>query len=475
MMNHLSQIRRLTTFLIISGALNISLLAIFFYWLVKDTTPTPYFELKPANKREQEVPIAVEHSNSDVIRYLRKMPKEQLIARLNSSQLVENGYTLRDLALASLIDFQHFDIERALLGFAPPQQRRSIVYGTKRDGRPAELIVYPGLSDKQYEAIISFATTERWPLTSKGMFLTLRKQGGVSHEPSLFDAFFLTPEFLTIETLFARSKAPVTKKDLLAVLLQGDWSMLSTFVDQQRVSQDLSSARRQRILLDYVQRKSKAAAQLILKTDENVAAHKLDDNHVIQILKLLDEKTPEAEQFALSLLSSPRSDAVWKMAAARLYAYAGEPMPEKYHHHAALSRFSPKSSLISILAEEPVPVSANPSAMAGKKPAQASSSATQSKTSPANSKFVQVNAPAKAVPVKSSNDSRWAVNNILPPGMQSQSQTKLPVKRERLYIVQEGDSLWKIARRFNVDVEVIKSNNKLQSDFLKPGRPLIIP
>lgn len=476
MLDPLNQIRRLTTALIISGALNISLLAALFYWSVRDVTPTPYFELKPANKQEQQLPIAVDHSNSEVIRYLRKMPKEQLIARLSNVQLIENGYTLRDLALACLIDFQHFDIERALLGNAQPQQKRSIQYGKRLDGKPAELTVYPGLTDKQYQAITSFATTERWPLTSKGLFLTLRKQSEGQLEPSLSDAFFMTPEFLAVETLFNRVQVPIDKKDLLKVVLQGDWKMLSAFAGQQKITQDLSSARRQRFLLDYIQGKSCAAAQLFLKTDENVAAHKLDDNQAIQILQLLDKKSPEAEQFALALLTSPRSDAVWKMAAARLYAYAGEPMPEKYHHHAALARFLPKNTLMPILVEMGASTSILTNTAAPKKLLISTSTST---VPPAPSNRAVSAAPPThtkpKIPMKPVEDKKWAVKNILPPGMQAQVKADRTQRRERLYVVQEGDSLWKIARKFNVDVDLIKSNNKLQSDFLKPGRPLIIP
>lgn len=462
MLDPLRQTRRLTIALIVSGALNISLLSVFYYWTVKDNPPTPYVELKPANKQEQQLPLAVDLSNSDVIRHLRKMPREQLIARLNNTQLIENGFSLRDLALACLVDFQQFDIEKALLGYPQPLQKRSIIYGKHRDGKPAELVVYPGLSDKQYQAIINFATTERWPMTSKGLFLSLRKQEDKLADPTLSDAFFMSPEFLAVETLFGRSKAPIDKKDLLKVLLQGDWNTLSSFADQQRVSQDLSAARRQRFLLDYVHQKSKAAAQLLLKTDEAIAAHKLDDNQVIQILQLLDEKSPEAEQFALSLLTSPRSDAVWKMAAARLYGYAGEPMPEKYHHHAALSRFVPKSTVMPILAEQ-----ISPAAQKNKKNQMSAPPVPSTASAPGNKSKLSI---------KPVNNPKMAVNNILPPAMRSSPVAQQqPLKRQRLYIVQDGDSLWKISRRFDVDIEAIRSNNKLQSDFLKPGHPLIIP
>lgn len=45
----------------------------------------------------------------------------------------------------------------------------------------------------------------------------------------------------------------------------------------------------------------------------------------------------------------------------------------------------------------------------------------------------------------------------------------------KLYVVRTGDSLWKIARAFQVDVEKIKAYNALQSDRLHPGLSLLIP
>lgn len=43
------------------------------------------------------------------------------------------------------------------------------------------------------------------------------------------------------------------------------------------------------------------------------------------------------------------------------------------------------------------------------------------------------------------------------------------------YTVQEGDSLWKVARRFNTDTETLKKTNQLQNDKLKPGMKLKVP
>ena len=47
--------------------------------------------------------------------------------------------------------------------------------------------------------------------------------------------------------------------------------------------------------------------------------------------------------------------------------------------------------------------------------------------------------------------------------------------RSRSYIVQNGDSLWRISKKFQVAISDIKRLNRLQSDDLKPGTTLSIP
>src|SRR5580700_9321537 len=130
---HLLQIRRLSWALIISGAFNITLGALFFYWFFKERPPTPYCELKPADQKQQHAPLAIDRSNHEIIRTFRKISMEHLIAQLSNLQLVENGYTQRDLALACLIAFHHFDLSRALLGEAQPEQQRVIAYAKNKD------------------------------------------------------------------------------------------------------------------------------------------------------------------------------------------------------------------------------------------------------------------------------------------------------------------------------------------------------
>ncbi len=457
---NVDQVRRLTQGVFLSGALNIVLLALFFYWLVREVPPRPYCELKPAEQQEEQIPLAINHGNAEIIRSFRELLLDQLVAKLNDTQLVENGYTQRDLALAALFAFHHFDISRALLGQAQPSQMRMMPYAKNRDGALMEVVVYPGMSDPQFQAIIHYAHTERWPLTSQGLFQLLRKQKG-QYDTTLADAFFLTPEFLAVEMLFNRSEKNVEKKDLLSVLSQGDWKLLSSFVEQQRLVQDLSPARRQRFLNDYIDRESRAAAYLMLKTDGAFALRKLDDEHVIAVLKLLVVKTPETEQFAIALLDSPRSDAVLTAAGQKLFDFAGEPIPEKDVYQAARARFSQQKHAEMVAA---------PQAPAALPPAVAPTKVSKSVP-------LKQSKPPLAPLMKKEKKAVAQTQTSLIPTKKTPPATKKAVlpRRSKMYVVADGDSLWKIAKRFNVEVEVLRKVNRLKSDSLKPGTPLLIP
>jgi LysM repeat protein/uncharacterized protein (DUF433 family) len=464
MMENRKAIRNLATGLIISGSINIILVASIFYWMVKDTPPTPYCERKPARQEEQLAPLAMSHSNAELLANFKQLSMEQLLAKLSNTQLVESGYTQRDLALGALVSFHYFDLSRALLGMAQAEQKRSISYGVRPDGSSAEIDVYPGLSDQQFQAIISFAQKEKWPLTSKGLFVKVRKQKQDA-DPTLLEAFFLTPEFLAVEMLFNRAEVPVEKLELLGVLRQGNWPMLSKFYEQQRLTQDLSPARRQAFLLEYMEKDSKAAAYLMLKTDGAYAVRKLDDNHILLMLDLLPHKTQHAEQFSLALLTMPRSDAVWRRAANRLYEYHGEPIPEKFQHHAALARFLPGS--VQNLTK-PIDATQIPVPQPVSTPAAAPVTVATPKPKPAPVVHVHTSKLQTAQPQQKQQQQRkiYTTLPVKPP---------VPVRRERIHIVQDGENLWKISRRYNVDVDKIRSYNHLEGNKLKPGTTLRIP
>lgn len=471
MVDSIHYIRKLTAFLVVSGSLNIILIVFLFYLAISERPPTPYIELKPANKQEQQISLATERSDSEVIRYFRRMPLQWLISRLNNTQLVENGYTQRDLALASLVAFHYFDLERAFSKLSKPEQKRRIIFGQFRDGRSAELIVYPGLSDKHFEAIRAFAATEQWPLTGRGLFLALQKEEKEEYDPHLLDAFFMTSDFSTVEMLFSRSEQPVGREELLKVILEGNWDRLSDFVEQQKKSQDLSEARRRNFLLEYARNQSKAAAQLMLKIDGTYAARKLDDSQVMMLLQLADEKSPQAEQFALTLLTSPRSDAVLKLAADRLYEYSGAVIPENHSHKEALAHFNQKRGIDPGNALPPQ----NRVETKSKTSVKVNTAVIPIKTSPAIRPSSPVVKPAISKPVFQQSPPKVLAKVDSQPVATTRQLPQRTQNKDFYYVVQEGDTLWKIGRRFSVDIEVLRAFNQLETDSLHPGKTLRIP
>ncbi len=393
-----------------------------------DRPPTPYFELKPANRSQQQVPLADVRSCGTVIAHLSKLSFDQLLSKLQETKLIENGYTERDLALACLVNFYHFDLARALGKSFKPQQRL-LLWKNETMNEAIPLVIYPGLTQLQFETILQLAKTEQWPLTPRGLFLLLQKQKGEQNiDPSLIEAFMTTSEFLAVELLFKRGEVPLSKQELVEVILEGNWFLLSQFVEQQRQLNDLSQAKREKFLLDYIAKGSQAAAYLLLKTELEFASKKLDNAQVVTILQLLPRKTPESERFALSLLMSPRSTSVWQQASLKLYEYAGEPIPKDWNYQTSLKRFVSKD--IPILQKEVNHSSSKPMIAA---------------------------------------ETRSHVATIRP------VQDRLASTQYRLYIVQEGDSLWKISRRFGVDMEILKKKNQLKSNAIKPGTVLKIP
>jgi len=351
------RVRKLSLALMASGALNIGVLSLLLFWVVKERPPTPYCELKPASKEQQQVPLADHRGCTEVLAQLSGQTFLQLAAALSHPKLIENGFTERDLALACLMAFHHFDIQRALPKNAQPQQPRYLSWKPKDQAAPIILTVFSDLTQAQFDAMIQFIKTERWPFTGEGLFGLLKKQKEERQfDDHLVETFVLTPEFWTVELLFNRSGQKANRKEMLRVLLEGDWALLSRFVDQQRVAHDSSDARRQKFLLDYINAGSPSAAGLLLKAEWDFALKKIDDHQVIAILRLMPNQTAEGTLYAKEMLASPRSTNVWRESSRWLYVQAGETFPNEWTHHAALAKFVPEKAVLELVTKPPPPL-----------------------------------------------------------------------------------------------------------------------
>ncbi len=340
------------------------------------------------------------------------LPYQELLLRLENKDLIEEGLTKRDLALACLVAFHHFNLDKALGGL--PLQKRTIPF-TNNDGQETiDIPVFPGLADYQFQAILQYAKTEKWPLTSQGLFYEL-KRSPLPRDPTLLDAFYLSPEYHAVHTLLTKTGIKISREQIVDLICEGEWKTLSDLTQQQRTALDLSPDRRRLFLLDISH--SKLAAKILLDNDLDFVSKRLDDGQILTLLDLYPDKSPLLENFAKELLASPRTDAVRKRAAAFLFALAGEPLPEPYDHALALQRFLPE--------------------LAPKPPAPP----------PVAPQVIPVKAPAP------------------PP----------PKPKKKFHTIEPGDSLWKIARKYRVSIEEIMRLNHMDTEKLRVGKQLEIP
>ena len=402
----LKKIRFLSQTLIISGAINISLFVIFFYFILKDNQQHISFDHKPLKTVEEE-----ELNNSKYLSYFSSLSFRELVSYLSNKQRMEEGYTKRDLALGCLVTFHHFYVEKAVSFY--PLQKRSVIF-LKDGSKKCNVTLFPNLSDYHFESIIHYAYTEKWPLTSKGLF-SLLHQWKKPRAKSLEEAVYVTPEFHTVNTLFHQGDISLRPQIIIELFSEISWELIDTFVYEQSKVQDLSIERRRNFLLLCLEERSPIAAFLLLQTDFIYAARRLDDASVLTLLELLKEENSEdVEQFCFELLKSSRSDDVWKMSAKKLYEIAGENSPDPYDHEKALNRFVHSQQL----------------------------------------------------------QEKWQKDQSFP--LRSIIGKKEEAKKG-VHLVKEGDNLWKIARIHKVDIDALIKINHLETDCIFPGMEIQLP
>jgi len=390
---YVKRLRILTLALIFSGALNIGLAATYIFSRWQESRGS--FSVCALAKKEEEKEILM----APFFTQMSKLSFHELLTVLTNRDPIGEGYLKRDMAVSALVCFHHFHLEKALSGSV--LQKREVSFG--KDSRA---YIFPGLSDDQFDAIIRFAYEEKWPLTTEGIFNLLKKRWPSKQDASLVQAFFVTPEFHALQALFKKQENSL----LLQLVCEGDWAMLDSFAQEQSQILDFSVEKRRSLLLRYLSVQSHAAVDLLLRTDFQFVAKRLEDSYLIQLISLLPEKSPDAERLCLQLLGSPRTDAVWISAASFLYAYAGEEVPSSFNLQAAMSRFVPSSV-----------------------------------------QYVSV--------VQKSKDQEPLLREEIP--------------AQALYhIVKDGESLWKIARQYSVKVDDLVRINGLEKDRLYPGMTL---
>ncbi|MCH9632731.1 MAG: hypothetical protein S4CHLAM6_10710 [Chlamydiae bacterium] len=235
---------------------------------------------------------------------------------------------------------------------------------------------------------------------------------GVNDE-SLKEAFYLSREFMYVEGLFC--SLAISKEVLLNTILQGTWDYLEEFIAQHNQIQDFSNPLRIQFLSQYLEVGSQYAARLILEIDAAYALKKLNDTQMVALLGMLENKSNLAENFAVHLALGNRSDWVRQEACRLLYHYSDQNLPEPYSYQEAINFIGHKYKID----------------------------------------------PAHTIATSAVASTTYEAPNS--------------VETHKIYIVQERDNLWKIAKKNQVSLDELRKVNQLDSDLIKVGMTLILP
>ena len=291
--------------LILSIALNIGLVSTFIC--------LRYFKGAPAQSEkivtyaEGKTSPIVSANSQHVLSHLLDRSFEGLLLDLKRTELIEDGFRYRDLALGVLLTFHHFDIDHALPGAA--RNSRTIRYLVPGQREPSELKLISGQGDEAFLAIQKFARSNEWPFTSKGLFQEIKHWKG-ELPASLREAVFSTPEFSRIWTLFRRTDLQISRDYILEMLSDCDLASIENLANEE----DLGLDSRRRFLRSVLLCRSTHAAELLLSLESKWAIKRLSDEEILLLLDLISKENADFKEAMLSLLTSPRSDKVHEKA-----------------------------------------------------------------------------------------------------------------------------------------------------------------
>jgi hypothetical protein len=383
----MSKSRLLFFILCFSGALNVALLSILFYFLIQ-TPPHSFFYHPPMAIAEGPPPC------EELFAKLENLTFTELTALLSDQRKVAHGYLVRDFALGALAKVHDFDVERGL--------SRGELSTRMWQYQGNTFLLFPGLGPIDFEKLQAFAQEDKWPFTPRGLLRCIKEEKIENCDPALISFFCHTPHFLLIETLFARTGLPIQKRSILTLIMESEWGTIENFYQQQKKEADFSIQKRRDFLLAALRTNSRTAAQLLLLTDLEFAVNDIDDQLVLKIFELQLGESQAALSFAYSIAESPRSDPIQQKALAYIATYSGS---------------SPQDELVGHFLTKP------------------------------------------------------GLKELRPVFREAPPAAPDP----RTHVVQPGESLWQISKKYHVPLEILIKTNHLESTTIQAGKCLKIP
>jgi LysM repeat protein len=387
---------------------------------------------------------------------------EEVIGALGDEKVVANGYRLQELALA-ILRSRGYQVEDPLRPLGAWPQPMSGFSWLGSDGKAVTLSLFSNVGGREIQAVQAFLRETAVPFTAEGI---VRKMKEGEDSSLMRAALFRTDEWTT----FSRVFSAIPEADLLLFTKDIGGEAFSSIVDWGHSHTDPKEIESFVISL-FSTYPSSLLAELVASSYADGVVLQAPDDTVVLLYSFLPPQSEAGVRVAMRLLQGQRKLPVWQASQAYLARVASMPTLSSMNRDQVLEWFQ-------LMAR---PAKATPAPQYAR-PVEVKRPEETPEESP------QVQRPRETLDPKPSGqrpgasaDVRLHVQRpalVKPATPASQVSTRVATRQlqpYRTYVVRKGDTLWSVAKRFNVDVEKLKYLNGLKGTAISPGKVLRIP
>lgn len=361
----------------------------------------------------------------DQIKAFFRMPECELVSNLSSENLCANGYLSREIALG-VLEAKGYAVQEILKKMAYSVEKST--YLLKDEEVEIQVPLYSSIKGQDFYEIAAYMEKTAAPFTREELIRRLAKNPS---DQTLKTALYRNDDWGVFRSIFLEN----TDDELLQWILHIPSEVFTKIMQYVRLNPKKEAVFH--FLLEvYKENPSQGLADLFVSCAPAYIVTQASDEQVISILGNMQKNSVAGVRLAMRLLCAQRKLSVWKASLAYLAQDEALKPLSQMDRDQALSFLQKKKA-------------SSPSA-----------------TMPLEGEVEKMR-EKKVVPVPHAN----------PPKVASVSNTIVnrQLKPYRKYIVKKGDTIWSIAKKWNVDVEKLKYLNGLKGTNLTIGTELRIP
>ena len=383
---------------------------------------------------------------------------DEVIRALDDERLVANGYRVQELALA-VLRARGYQVEDPLRPIGAWPQPMSSFSWTGSDGKTASLMLFSGLGTREVQAVKVYLQESSVPLTAEGI---VRKMASGCDLGPMRAALGRTDEW----AIFTRLFGSPSESELFPLCQEIGAEGFTKAVEWGRVHSDPEEVGPFLISL-IAKLQSPRLADWIASHHADKIVVGAPDETVLAMYSSLPPQSEAGVRLAMRLLHGQRKLPVWQASQAYLARAASMPTLSSMSREQALESLQnlvrPSKSATVTAVKEVFSQATVPDIV------------KEAISTPVQKSIPAVKEPSPPVEIKPKTPSQPPKPKLTPAGQASTRAANRQLQPYKTYVVKKGDTLWSIAKKYNVDVEKLKYLNGLRGTALPPGKVLRIP